>query len=68
MIDVYYWPTPNGHKITMFLEETGMDYRLVPIDPSRVRSEGRIQQNPVVNDESRKILFGQTAQSLLSNT
>jgi GSH-dependent disulfide-bond oxidoreductase len=24
MIDVYYWPTPNGHKITMFLEETAM--------------------------------------------
>jgi GST-like protein len=84
MIDVYYWPTPNGHKITMFLEETGMDYRLVPVDigkgeqfrpeflaispnnrmpaivdhqpaagqgtqsvfESRVRSEGRIQQNP----------------------
>jgi GST-like protein len=32
MIDVYCWPTPNGHKITMFLEETGMDYRLVPVD------------------------------------
>jgi GSH-dependent disulfide-bond oxidoreductase len=32
MIDVYYWPTPNGHKITMFLEETWMDYRLVPVD------------------------------------
>jgi hypothetical protein len=32
MIDVHYWPTPNGHKITMFLEETGMDYRLVPVD------------------------------------
>jgi GSH-dependent disulfide-bond oxidoreductase len=28
MIDVYYWPTPNGHKITMFLEETGIDYTL----------------------------------------
>jgi hypothetical protein len=22
MIDVYYWPTPNGHKIRMFVEET----------------------------------------------
>jgi GST-like protein len=32
MIDVYYWPTPNGHKITMFLEETEIDYRLVPVD------------------------------------
>jgi GST-like protein len=31
MIDVHYWPTPNGHKITMFLEETGLDYRIVPV-------------------------------------
>jgi len=28
MIDLYYWTTPNGHKITMFLEEAGMEYRL----------------------------------------
>ena len=32
MIDVYYWPTPNGHKITLFLEETGLDYRIVPVN------------------------------------
>ncbi|HEX4765876.1 MAG TPA: glutathione binding-like protein [Lichenihabitans sp.] len=32
MIDLYYWPTPNGHKITLFLEETGTPYRIVPID------------------------------------
>lgn len=32
MIDLYYWPTPNGHKVTMFLEETGVAYRIVPID------------------------------------
>ena len=32
MIDLYYWPTPNGHKITMFLEETGMPYTLVPVN------------------------------------
>jgi hypothetical protein len=25
MIDLYYWPTPNGHKITMFLQEAGVD-------------------------------------------
>src|ERR1700674_5417326 len=31
MIDVHYWTTPNGHKITMFLEETGLPYRLFPI-------------------------------------
>ena len=27
MIELYYWPTPNGHKITMFLEEAGLAYR-----------------------------------------
>jgi len=35
MIDVYYWPTPNGHKITMFLEEVELPYRLVPINIGR---------------------------------
>ena len=34
MIDVYYWPTPNGHKITMFLEESAEPYRIVPVDIS----------------------------------
>jgi glutathione S-transferase len=28
MIDLYYWPTPNGHKITLFLEETGLYYTI----------------------------------------
>jgi GST-like protein len=28
MIDLHYWPTPNGHKITMFLEEAGLPYTL----------------------------------------
>jgi GST-like protein len=32
MIDLYYWPTPNGHKITIFLEETGTPYRIIPVD------------------------------------
>ena len=32
MIDLYYWTTPNGHKITIFLEETGEPYRIVPIN------------------------------------
>ena len=32
MIDLYYWTTPNGHKITMFLEETGTPYRIVPVN------------------------------------
>ncbi len=32
MIELYYWPTPNGHKITIFLEEAGLDYRIVPVN------------------------------------
>ena len=32
MIDLYYWTTPNGHKITMFLEEAEMEYRIVPVN------------------------------------
>ncbi|MEX1057385.1 MAG: glutathione S-transferase N-terminal domain-containing protein, partial [Natronospirillum sp.] len=28
MIDLYYWTTPNGHKITLFLEEVGLPYRV----------------------------------------
>src|ERR687889_738986 len=35
MIELHYWPTPNGHKITMFLEEAGLPYRIVPVDISR---------------------------------
>jgi GST-like protein len=35
MIDLYYWPTPNGHKITIFLEEAGLAYRIVPVDIGR---------------------------------
>jgi len=34
MIELYYWPTPNGHKVTMFLEEAGLDYRIHPVDIS----------------------------------
>ena len=37
MIDLYYWPTPNGHKITLMLEELAeagakLDYRIIPVD------------------------------------
>ncbi len=32
MIDLYYWTTPNGHKITMFLEETGLPYKIIPVN------------------------------------
>lgn len=32
MIELFYWPTPNGHKITIFLEEAELEYRIVPIN------------------------------------
>ena len=32
MIDLYYWTTPNGHKITLFLEESGTPYTLHPVN------------------------------------
>lgn len=32
MIDVHYWPTPNGHKVTIFLEEAGLPYKIVPVN------------------------------------
>jgi len=32
MIDLYYWPTPNGHKITLFLEESDMPYTIIPVN------------------------------------
>lgn len=35
MIDLYYWPTPNGHKITLFLEEAELPYRIIPVNIGR---------------------------------
>ena len=32
MYDLYYWTTPNGHKVTMFLEEVGADYEVIPVN------------------------------------
>jgi hypothetical protein len=52
VIDLYYWPTPNGHK------------RVIAARPATVRAYERgaaLKAPPVVTDDSRKILFGQTA-------
>ncbi len=35
MIDLYYWTTPNGHKITIFLEEAGLRYSIKPVNISK---------------------------------
>ena len=35
MIDLHYWPTPNGWKITIMLEEAGLPYRMIPVNIGR---------------------------------
>lgn len=35
MIDFYYWPTPNGWKVSIMLEECGLDYRMIPVNISK---------------------------------
>ncbi len=35
MIDFYFWTTPNGYKVLIFLEETGIPYRIVPVNISK---------------------------------
>ncbi|HIC73016.1 MAG TPA: glutathione S-transferase family protein, partial [Alphaproteobacteria bacterium] len=35
MIDLYYWPTPNGYKITIMLEECGLPYNIIPVNISK---------------------------------
>ncbi len=32
MIDLYFWPTPNGHKVSIMLEECELDYETIPVD------------------------------------
>ena len=40
MIDLYYWPTPNGNKITMMLEECELDYTIYPVN---ITADGQFQ-------------------------
>ena len=35
MIDLHYWPTPNGKKVTILLEECGLPYKIVPVNIGR---------------------------------
>ena len=58
MIDVHYWPTPNGWKVTIFLEEAGIKYSGYAV--------GKELRQPIANvsEEAKKILFGQTSASV----
>lgn len=59
MIDFCYWPTPNGWKISTMLKETALSHELKPVNIGKdLRRQGQH------TEESRKIPFGQTAQSL----
>lgn len=59
MIELYYWTTPNGHKITMFLEEAQLPYRIVPVnigrgaqfDPEFLRISPNNRIPAIVDDE-----------------
>ncbi len=48
MIDLHYWPTPNGKKVTILLEELGIDYNIVPCDIGRGDQfgDGFLKMNP----------------------
>src|SRR6202162_837254 len=35
MIDLHYWPTPNGKKVTILLEEAGVEYKIIPCNIQR---------------------------------
>jgi glutathione S-transferase len=35
LIDLYYWPTPNGWKVSIALEELGLAYQMIPVNIGR---------------------------------
>jgi GST-like protein len=59
MIDLHSWPTPNGHKITLFLEEAGLPYRIFPVnigkgeqfEPDFLRIAPNNRMPAIVDDE-----------------
>jgi GST-like protein len=59
MIDLYYWPTPNGWKVSIMLEETGLPYRVVPVnigrgeqfEPSFLRISPNNRMPAIVDDQ-----------------
>ncbi len=32
MYEIFYWPTPNGKKVTILLEECGLEYKITPVN------------------------------------
>ncbi|MGR9093129.1 MAG: glutathione S-transferase family protein [Gammaproteobacteria bacterium] len=65
MIELYFWPTPNGRKITIMLEECGMAYDVKPVDigagdqlePDFVRISGNMRMPAIVDTDTGQSLF-----------
>jgi GST-like protein len=65
MIDLYFWPTPNGRKITIMLEECGLEYRTIPVDigagdqfaPDFLRISPNHRMPAIVDGETKISIF-----------
>lgn len=65
MIELYFWPTPNGRKITIMLEECGIDYELKPVDigvgdqfkPDFVRISPNMRMPAIVDTDTGQSVF-----------
>jgi len=59
MIDLYFWSTPNGHKLTIFLDATGTAYKRIPvhIGPGE-------QFKPGIDGHAKHFLNGQNADTV----
>ena len=45
MIDLYYWTTPNGHKISIMLEEAKLAYRVKPVNIGRGEQFNKVRSS-----------------------
>jgi GST-like protein len=65
MIDLYYWPTPNGHKISIMLEECALEYNVIPVDigagdqfkPEFLRISPNNRMPAIVDSETGESIF-----------
>ncbi len=59
MIDLYYWPTPNGRKISIMLEECALDYTPIAVD---IGSDWQRKERS--SDTAHAIMFGQNSETV----
>jgi hypothetical protein len=65
MIDLYYWPTPNGRKISIMLEECELEYKVIPVDigagdqfkPEFLRISPNNRMPAIVDNETGESIF-----------